>query len=284
MTFPTHHKQGRSHLATPVLPLVRLVAMLFLATPEDDPCGLCAALTDPIDTGEVTYPDPAAALAPHLDILADLALLKNDTPLPVTIVDANGKPVDRLEAVDCWIAHRVLVRELEKINGQLCGPCRCDLCCTGPTGEHLFFEIPLRADEIVLFDALELIDNPASRSTTAYDEPSLTVTNRPFYDRDTPCLVHWRTGPSLVLPRDSRCPHLAGGRCAIYPKRPEVCRRPQIFSYLLEPDSTANPTTFTVRRTLLAVWDCPYVRQLKEEIAEYGRRCGLEVVFRANKA
>jgi len=280
----TKQVQAKSQrLATPVLPLVRLLAMLFLATPEDDPRGLCAALTEPIDTGEVTYPDPAAALAPHLDILADLALLKNDAPLPVTIADANGKPVDRLEAVDCWIAHRVLVRELETINSRLCAPCRCDLCCTGPTGEHLFFEIPLRADEIVLFDALELIDNPASRSTTAYDEPSLTVAGRPFYDHG-PCVVRWRTGSSMILPRNTRCPHLTDGRCAIYADRPEVCRRPQIFSYLLEPNSTANPTTFTVRRTLLAVWDCPYVRQLKEEIAEYGRRCGLEVVFRANKA
>jgi len=201
----------------------------------------------------------------------------------VAVVEPDGTPADRITALDCWIGHRVLVRELEEINGRLCGPCRCDLCCTGPAGGQYFFEIPLADEELPLFDMLEHVDQPAGRATTAYEEPCLEIHGRPFYDRATPCIVSWRTGPSLILPRGSRCPHLAGGRCAVYPDRPEVCRRPQIFSYLLEPDAPTGPTRFTVRRTLLAVWDCPYVRGLEDAIAEYGRLCGLETLFRSNK-
>ena len=39
-----------------------------------------------------------------------------------------------------------------------------------------------------------------------------------------------------------------------------------------------------LRQSLLAVVDCPYVRQLQEEIAAYAAACELEMVFRHNKA
>lgn len=272
-------------LAAPVLPLVRLVTMLFLATPLDDPAELLGQLPSPIDTGDVTYADPAAALAPYEDILTDLTLFKTDAPLPATILEVNGEPADRISALDCWLGQRILERELEAINTLLCGPCHCDLCCTGPTGEQFFFEIPLQDQELALFPSLDHIDTPASRKATAYDEPPLNINGRPFYQRTSPCLIRWRTGPSLILPRGSRCPRLDQGRCAVYPQRPQVCRRPQIFPYLLEAEKPQQGAarTFRIRRTLLAVWDCPYVRRLEDAIAAYGRLCGLEVLFRTNK-
>ncbi len=282
---PAWPEASATPLAAPALPLVRLVTMLFLATPLEDPAELVAQLPMPIDTDEVTYADPAAVLAPYGDILADIALFKDSTALPATIVEADGQPADRLTALDCWIGQRILERELETINTMLCGPCDCDLCCTGPTGEHHFFEIPLQDQELSLFPAIDHIDLPASRRATAYDEPPLTVNGRPFYQRDTPCLIRWRTGTSLILPRNGRCPRLAAGRCTVYARRPLVCRRPQIFPYLLEaePPHPARPHTLRIRRTLLAVWDCPYVRRMEDAIATYGRLCGLEVLFKTNK-
>ncbi len=276
-------QQQGDMLRQPLLPLVRLCALLFLATPEDDITSLVGSLTEPVDTGDVTYDNPAAILAPYIDLLADLAILKGRGQLPVTILDTSGTAIDPFEAVDLWVSHRILVRELEQINGRLCAPCNCTLCCTGPDGDHFFFEIPLSEKETDLFTGLPRIDSEKSRRTTAYDDPPLMVKDRPFYEHD-PCLVRWRTGFGMILPRNGRCTHLdRDGRCAIYPQRPEVCRRPQIFSYLLEQDRE-NPDTFTTRRTLLAVWDCPYVRQMEDAIAEYGRLCGLEVLFRQNKA
>ena len=96
----------------------------------------------------------------------------------------------------------------------------------------------------------------------------------------------------MILPKDTQCPTLdiSTGCCRIYPHRPEVCRRPQIFSYVLEHapdldieyDGRVLPT-YIKQNKLLAVWDCPYVKILKDEIAQYAEICGLEPIFRENK-
>ena len=92
-------------------------------------------------------------------------------------------------------------------------------------------------------------------------------------------------GWSLILPRESSCPNLAtSGRCRVYPDRPQVCRRPQIFPYMVEPMELHGQSILRLRQTLLAVVDCPYVRLLQDEIAAYAAACELEMIFRHNKA
>ncbi len=71
--------------------------------------------------------------------------------------------------------------------------------------------------------------------------------------------------------------------CRIYPQRPKVCRRPQIFPYVVEP-SAEEHQILVLRNSLLAVVDCPYVSLLQEEISAYGAACELDVIFRQNKA
>ena len=89
------------------------------------------------------------------------------------------------------------------------------------------------------------------------------------------------------MPKSSHCPNLEAeqGRCLIYANRPEVCRRPQIFPYILEKETGSGPQpVYRLRNSLLAVVDCPYVSMLKDEIAAYGAACELDVIFTRNKA
>jgi Fe-S-cluster containining protein len=281
---------GRRKLQHPLLPLVRLTQLLRLTGPFATMAAVLAELPDPLDTGIALYHRPAALLAPHLPLL-EACNFDNPSALPATVYDEKGEPLSAFEATELWFGQQLLVRELEEINSLLCGPCGCTLCCTGPDGTltQEFFEIPLTGPECALF-SLPATDSAASRQRTALTEPPLTVTGRPFYEQG-PGLYRWMDGWSLILPRGSACPQLEAGtgRCRIYPERPEVCRRPQIFSYLLEraPEldgANKELPAYVARRKLLAVWDCPYVQDLKEEIAAYAEACGLEPVFRKNKA
>ena len=190
--------------------------------------------------------------------------------------------------------------ELEKINSLLCGPCMCVLCCVGPdygvaadAGRVMrqdFFEIPLTAKETALFE-LPKMDNEGTRARTSNTEPPLQVNGRPFYEQG-PAIYNWQNGWSMVLPPHSVCPKLDGQRrcCCIYPQRPRVCRRPQLFPYLIQKSAarsngnTRGPAfVYITRHKLLAVWDCPFVRNFKKEIAAYAAACKLEPVFMENK-
>ena len=105
-------------------------------------------------------------------------------------------------------------------------------------------------------------------------------------------LYHWENGWSLILPESSVCLHLARDtkKCMVYIKRPEVCRKPQIFAYVLEKTSdTAKRSdgvlipVYMARNKVLAVWDCPYVRKFQDEIGSYAEMSGLEPVFKKSK-
>lgn len=278
---------GRQKLHQPILPLVRLAQLLYLTGPFATMNDLLAELPAPLETDTAVYDQPAALLAPYLPIL-EACNPKESAGPAAAIYDAAGEPLSGFEAAELWVGQEVLVRELEEINSLLCGPCGCTLCCTGPdqTMTQEFFEIPLAEAERGLF-AVPETDSAASRWCTALSEPPLIVGGMPFY-RNFPGLYHWRTGWSLILPRGSACPLLAtsSSRCRIYSERPTVCRRPQIFPYLLErlADPGHGAPTYVARHKLLAVWDCPYVREFKEEIAAYAGACGLEPVFKENKA
>ncbi|MDA8164120.1 MAG: YkgJ family cysteine cluster protein [Desulfobacteraceae bacterium] len=279
---------GRRKLQQPLLPLARLAQLLRLTGSFPTMAAVLAELPDPLDTGSGSYHRPADLLAPYLPTL-EASDFNDSSALPATLYDEQGKPLPAFEAAEAWVGQQILARELEEINSILCGPCSCTLCCTGPdrTMSQELFEIPLSSQERSLF-SLPATDSPASRQCTALSEPPLTLGDRPFYELG-PGLYRWESGWSLILPRGSSCPHLEDGtgRCRIYPGRPEVCRRPQIFPYLIERapglDSSAGLPAYVARRKLLAVWDCPYVRDLKEEIASYAEACGLEPVFKQNK-
>lgn len=288
----TQCRPGIDHLLQPILPLVRLVGMLYLTGPFDRIPSLLNELTEPVETGGLTYEQPGELLPNYLEDMLPFERLKHPLPGSRIILDEEQNGVDSFTAVDSWVTQNVLTRELETINSLLCGPCRCSLCCIGPEKilAQGFFEIPLQEEEIPFFP-LQQEDTPQSRSATPYDDEPLQVGGAPFYsDKET--LIHWKSGWSLILPRDSHCPHLdmTAGGCRIYPDRPDVCRKPQIFPYMLEREPGSdqiiegqNLPAFIIRRKLLAIWDCPYVKQFQEEIGRYAEICELEPIFKENK-
>ena len=278
---------------SPVLPLVRLVQLLYLTGPFTMMDEVLGQLTEPIDTGNVVYDTPDTLLLPYLPLLKEFERFKNAAPWPRIVLNEDQTEIDLFDSVESWVSQEILTSELEKINSLLCWHCQCTLCCAGPdtTMRQLFFEIPLSPGETDLFQ-LQRIDSPESRRHTAQCDPVLLRDGRPFYETP-PALYNWRTGQSLILPRGTSCPHLESdkGYCRIYPQRPEVCRRPQIFAYVLErqPDLDRQVDdrilpAFISCRKLLAIWDCPYVKEFQEEIADYAALCGVEVLFKQNKA
>lgn len=278
---------GLALLRRPVLPLVSIVQFLYLTGDFGSVGEVIGQLTEEIETPFARYPDPAADLALYADLLHPLEALKAGMPPPEQVTDVNGQPVDPMTATTALVAQRVLTRELERINSLLCAPCGCTLCCVGPDAAmtHRYFEIPLRPEETGLFP-VERIESAAAGTQRPDDAPPLRIHDREFFDRADPALIRWQSGWSLILPRESRCPNLepSSGRCRIYDNRPHVCRRPQIFPYMVEPQAAGDQQVFRLRRTLLAVMDCPYVRRLQEAIAAFAAACELDMVFRHNKA
>lgn len=284
---------GVASLQNPVMPLVRLAQMLYLTSTHATFAPLLDELNEPVETNGVFYDDPAGLLREYLDILSIFERCKIPAAPSRIFLNEDMQPLDPYAALDSWVAQEIINRELETINSRLCAPCQCTLCCVGPDQSlnQDFFEIPLLDREIPFFD-LSRIDSPESRQATSLAEPPLCLDgDRPFYEKSA-ALYHWQTGWSMVLPRDSYCPNLdpAGRGCKIYPQRPEVCRRPQIFSYVLERHEEMdqlyegeNLPAFVARKKLLAIWDCPYVRQFQDDIGRYAQLCEIEPVFKKNK-
>lgn len=289
---------GRWLLAHPILPLVRIVHFLYLTGPFDKVAEVLEQLLEPIAINASVYQEPARLLAPYLPILTAFEAEKaGREKADVIVLDEQGQLLEGFTALGLWVAQRVMTAELAHLNSILCRPCACTLCCEGPVAaedgreaKQYFFEIPLTDVETELFE-LPVHNSVQSRSLAALDEPGLTVDGQPFYERPA-ALYNWRTGWSLILPRSSVCPHLERQQrsCTIYPHRPEVCRRPQIFSYVLERVAEHDEErgghlipAYCSRNKLLAVWDCPYVRRFKEEIVQYAALCELEPVFKENK-
>lgn len=283
---------GLALLRRPLLPLARLVGFLYLTGPFERIEAILPELPDPVETNGLVYDNPAPLLRAYLPALREFEQIKTPAPRPYRIIDDKGAPLTAVEALELWMSHQLLTQELAEINSLLCGPCNCTLCCTGPTPEMAqdFFEIPLTEKELHDF-ILPRVDTEESRASTPHANPPFRP-EKPAGHHTSPALYRWQTGWSLMLPRNSRCPHLKkDGRCGIYPDRPEVCRRPQIFSYAIEqqplPDSSDNHQAlplYIAHRKLLGVWDCPYVQIMKEEIATFAARCELEPLFRKNKA
>lgn len=280
------YAEGVRLLRQPVMPLVTMLQFLYLTGPFTTVAEVIAELPEPIETDRAVYERPRELLSQYLDCLAGLEQVRQEESLPVTVVDEAGRPVDPLTAASVMIQQQVLTAELERINSLLCGPCGCTLCCTGPADgmAQEFFEIPLAAEELDQF-AVNRLDSEETRRRGSLDENELRVGGLPFYRLEGPQLVHWRNGWSLILPRLANCPGLepANGQCRNYAARPEVCRRPQIFPYAVEPLGDQK-TSFRVRQSLLAITDCPYVRELRDEIAGYASASGLELILTRNKA
>lgn len=279
---------GLKQLQQPVLPLVSMVQFLFMTGPFTKVTEVIDEMPAPIETGYATYEDPQKLLRRHQQALELLEGVKSGAESDFEVVSVQDEPVDTMTAVSAVIMQQILTDELEEINSLLCAPCNCRLCCIGPdlSMEQDFFEIPLR-DEEPSFFAIDRLDTTASRAHCSMDEEPLQENNVPFYKRNEPALIHWQNGWSLILPKSTNCPNLepSQGRCQVYTDRPEVCRRPQIFPYIVEKlDSRREKPLYRLRQSLLAIVDCPYVSALKEEIAAYGAACELEVIFKQNKA
>ena len=277
-------QDGRELLRQPVLPLVSMVQLMYqFSGPGTKVADIIAEMREPITTDSTAYAEPDTLLRRYLEQLQML----EDAEANAEVVDTSGKPVDAVTARSALIRQGIAEAELEEINSRLCAPCHCRLCCIGPEQamEQEFFEIPLQDSETELFP-LARHDRPESRETSAlasamHDNP-LLIKGRPFYQGPAPELVRWRRGWSMILPKKSSCPALEkNGRCTVYTERPQVCRRPQIFGYILEPLEERGK--YMLRNTLLAISDCPYVQLLQEEIAAYAAASELDCIFRANK-
>jgi Fe-S-cluster containining protein len=285
---PSPFSKGIERLGTPILPLVHIVQWLYLSGPFASVSEMLSGFSEPIEIEQTVYDRPDKMLAAHLTALSHLERLKKNTAVPDCIIyTEDGDPVDLLEGISQWVRHLILTSELEAINSLLCAPCRCTLCCTGPKEEQsqFFFEIPLQSNETDLF-SMPRVDTKETRVTSPSEEPVYRHGGRPFYEGE-PALYRWRRNWSLILPKGTCCPQLTSeGSCSIYSNRPDVCRRPQIFPYLLEPNPDLDQEgrrAYILRNKILAVWDCPYVQTFKKEIAFYAELCGLEPVFRENK-
>ena len=280
---------GLRLLARPVLPLVSMVRFLFFTGEFATVAEVIAEMPEPIETPFATYAHPREILGRYAQPLKLLESVKAGGMPGTQVLTIAGEPVDAMTAVSSLCLQSILTEELEEINSLLCAPCGCDLCCVGPSSSMRqdFFEIPLRDAEVALFD-IERCDTTVSRSHRSTDEEPLVTKNAPFYERTEPGLFHWQDGWSLILPKSSRCPQLEAenGRCLVYEDRPEVCRRPQIFPYIVEQmqDPNATESSYRLRNALLAVIDCPYVALLQEEIAAYAAASELEVIFKQNKS
>jgi len=275
--------QGLKLLKHPALPLVSMVQFLFLTGDFATVAEVIEQMPEPIETGYAVYNQPRRLLREHLPHLAVLEAVKAGKPPGKRIVDEAGNQLDTMSAISAIISQQVMEQELESINSALCAPCNCTLCCVGPDRRmrQEFFEIPLRNGEQALF-SLVRHDTTESRRVSAMDDEPLHLADTPFYVSDEPALFHWKNGWSMILPRETSCPALAeNNRCQIYEKRPQVCRKPQIFSYVLEP--SRDDDSFCLRSTLLAVTDCPYVQDLQEPLAAYAAACELALVLKRNK-
>jgi Fe-S-cluster containining protein len=285
----SRYTEGIELLRHPVLPLVSMVQFLFMTGPFSRVSEVISELPEPIETDRTTYVNPRALLAAYLDILCRYEKMKQGETFTGRVVDEQNREVDSHTAWNVCILQEIMTRELEKINSALCAPCGCTLCCTGPARnmEQEFFEIPLAPGETYLFD-VRRCESAESRSRSAHDEDDLLCDGKPFYCISEPELFHWKNGWSLILPKASTCPNLEpeNGRCLIYDARPDVCRRPQIFPYVIEPleKDADNRQAHRIRQALLAVVDCPYVRDLQDEIAEYAAAGELQLVLKENKA
>ena len=283
---------GIDLLKQPVLPLVSMVQFMYqLGGPGTKVEEIVSAMTEPIETAYTIYPEPEGLLRPYLSqlqLLETLGTEQQAEELAGEVVDESGQAVDEVTAATGLINQRILETELEEINSLLCAPCHCQLCCIGPDKamQQEFFEIPLQSTETELFH-LPCHDTPESRNSLALDAQAdntpLLIKGRPFYHCSSPELIHWRNGWSMILPKESSCSALEeNGRCAVYNERPQICRRPQIFSYILEPLEQGRK--YMIRNSLLAVTDCPYVQFLQDNIAAYAAACELDCILKANKA
>ena len=301
----TNSNKGISLLTHPILPLVDMVQFLYLTGSFETIAKVLEEMKESIEIKGSVYENPRQLLAPYVEILQDFEVVKGQRKLPYIfpfIVNEKEEPQARLKSLELWVKQRVLTKELEALNSILCEPCGCVLCCTGPDSgfdeaagytkkmQQDFFEIPLHKKEVELFE-LQKVDTDQSRSLTAQSATALVIDSTPFYKHDI-AMYHWQNGWSLILPRGSVCPQLETGskRCRVYAKRPDVCRRPQIFPYIVEEqaekakrgDGTRVPV-YMARNKILAVWDCPYVREYYDEIVAYAERSMLEPVFRKSK-
>lgn len=274
-------------LRQPLMPLVSMVQFLFMTGPFTSVSEVIDELPEPIETGNATYKHPKTLLHAYLGILQEYEKLKGGTfPAPI-VVDEQNNPVDPFAAATAVIQQQLLRAELERINSALCGPCRCTLCCEGPdkSMQQEFFEIPVTSEELNLFP-VNRCDSEASRESLPMDENELQWEGKPFYTISEPALFHWKKGWSLIMPKGTTCPNLNDkGLCRVYSDRPDVCRRPQIFPYMVEPlgNNENDEPRLRIRQSLLAVIDCPYVQELKDVISEYAAASELHLVLKQNK-
>jgi Fe-S-cluster containining protein len=278
-----------------------MAVMLFLAGPYTDFEALLSDMPEELEVASITYQNPAKILTNHLKFLKIFETFKpscngsNTCSLqnrdnrasvrhhsPVNIISPDGSCLEPFEAASYRAKQNIMDMELETVNSLLCGPCRCTLCCTGPPtdAQQEFFEIPLLHEEIHLFD-LPVIDSSKSQENDPYSGNPLKIDNKPFY-HTRPAIYNWKNGWSMILTAGSECPALSkDGTCIVYETRPLVCRKPQIFSAVLERKSTGE---YALKNRLLAVWDCPYVRHLKDEITGYAALCETDLVLKKNKS
>ena len=276
---------GRRMLQTPVRPLLSILEFIYITGGFSSIKEVMDQLPDSIETATAVYDNPAKQMQHFLPELTLFQQARTERP-SVLIVDTNDQILDAQSTASFLLAQSVLEKELESINSLLCGVHQCTLCCTGPSKDmqNEFFEIPLGQEELIHFQ-LPLLDTLQTAKQLANEEPRPLFQGHFFYAHPSPLLADWQNGWSMILPRQTACPHLGKGkRCEIYVQRPQVCRRPQIFPYVLEPlPSRESKPCFRIRNSLLAVMDCPYVQDLQEDIGLYAAASELELFFSNNK-
>lgn len=277
---------GLQHLQQPIWPLTKLCILLYLTSPYSTWKELLDTLPQELAVNEIIYQAPASKLTAITWPTSWLEMLKNGANangLPL-ILNENHEHLDIFSSILCLIKQQVMEAELETVNSLFCSSMKCALCCEGPkaTASQKFFEIPLQFTEVPLFE-MQVIDTTLQGAFDAYSFPAFQRDGIPFYSLPS-AIYRWRNGYSLILTTGATCPHLTRNlRCDIYKKRPVVCKKPQIFAYIMEklPD---KPHIAMERNILLAVTDCPYVRRLENELERYAVLNEVTLMLKPNKA
>lgn len=284
------YEAGLQRLRHPVRPLLSIVEFILHTGAFTSAQEVLEMLPETIETETALYNRARQHLQPYLPELEQFCNPQTEASdtLPL-VLGPDGESLGFTETLAALLEQRVLEKELEQINSLLCGAHNCTLCCTGPDASmrQQYFDIPLRNGEEALFAF-------AKPAQTGFSDTARQTLETIAAGLNTSCndavLARHLQGYSLVLPKHARCPALdSAGRCSIYEKRPQVCRKPQIFPYLLEQEkeeglADTGKTVFRLRNTLLAVMDCPYVQELQDDIALYAAASELELIFRRNKA
>ena len=180
---------GAAMLANPTLPLVRIVQMPYITGPFKR-----IARFSMNSTNRWRW-RPAPTLIPKRCSCPILKTCNCSSSLNIPGRRSRWTASNRL---NFWVAQRILARELENINSLLCGPCDCQLCCLGPSGEmgQVFLRAPCKSKKTTCSAFPGSTPKKAGKPTSMPSRSFWRKARRSFRPL-RPCITGRKTGVSF---------------------------------------------------------------------------------------